>query len=65
MPYQPTVEQQAILAHDRHRHARVLAGPGTGKSATVVALVKRLLADHPGSKLRSERPGETSVLPIA
>jgi hypothetical protein len=42
MPYVSTTEQKAILAHDRHQHARVLAGPGTGKSATVVALVDLL-----------------------
>lgn len=47
MPYEPTDEQRAILAHDRRRHARVLAGPGTGKSATLVALVDQLLgANH-------------------
>ena len=44
MPYEPTAEQRAILAHDHHCHARVLAGPGTGKSATVVALLDQLLA---------------------
>ena len=47
MPYVPTDEQQAILAHDPERHARVLAGPGTGKSATLVALVDHLLAGNP------------------
>ena len=43
MPYAPTVEQQAILAHTVNHHARVLAGPGTGKSASLVALMDRLL----------------------
>src|SRR5579872_3072961 len=52
MPYDPTPEQQQILAHDRHRHARVLAGPGTGKSATVVALVDQLLAGNPAPRIR-------------
>jgi DNA helicase-2/ATP-dependent DNA helicase PcrA len=47
MQYVPTPEQKAILAHDRHRHARVLAGPGTGKSATLVALVDQLLEGNP------------------
>jgi DNA helicase-2/ATP-dependent DNA helicase PcrA len=42
MGYAPTPEQQAIIDHDYRRHGRVLAGPGTGKSATVVALVARL-----------------------
>lgn len=41
----PTPEQQAILNHDPGRHARVLAGPGTGKSAILVALANRLLAE--------------------
>lgn len=45
--FDPTPEQQAILAHDPDRHARVLAGPGTGKSATLVALVDQLLAGAP------------------
>ena len=42
MTYAPTPEQRAIIDHDHHRDGRVLAGPGTGKSATVVALVARL-----------------------
>ena len=41
--YEPTPEQQAILDHDRGRYARLLAGPGTGKSATVVSLILKLL----------------------
>lgn len=52
MPYVPTPEQQAILAHDRHRHARVLAGPGTGKSATLVALVDQLLGGNPAPRIK-------------
>jgi DNA helicase-2/ATP-dependent DNA helicase PcrA len=52
MPYEPTVEQEAILAHDRHRHGRVLAGPGTGKSATLVALADRLLDDDPALRIK-------------
>src|SRR5271166_1935646 len=52
MPYEPTAEQRAILAHDQHRHARVLAGPGTGKSATVVALVDQLLAGNPAPHIK-------------
>jgi len=42
----PTPEQTAILGHDADRHARVLAGPGTGKSATLVALVDPLRTDE-------------------
>jgi DNA helicase-2/ATP-dependent DNA helicase PcrA len=52
MPYDPTAEQRAILAHDRHHHARVLAGPGTGKSATLVALVDHLLAGNPAPRIK-------------
>lgn len=52
MPYDPTAEQRAILAHDRRRHARVLAGPGTGKSATLVALVDQLLAGNPAPRIK-------------
>jgi DNA helicase-2/ATP-dependent DNA helicase PcrA len=42
--FHPTPEQEAILNHNPERHARVLAGPGTGKSATLVALIDKLLA---------------------
>lgn len=48
----PTPEQQAILGHDPSRHARVLAGPGTGKSATLVALVDQLMARRPAPRLK-------------
>lgn len=47
--FELTGEQQALLNHEPGRHARVLAGPGTGKSAMLVALVDRLLRG-------SERP---------
>jgi DNA helicase II / ATP-dependent DNA helicase PcrA len=50
--FQPTEEQQAILAHDPSRHARLLAGPGTGKSATTVALLDRLLAGKDAPRVR-------------
>src|SRR6266849_4505337 len=52
MAYVPTGEQTAILAHDYHRHARVLAGPGTGKSATLVGLVDHLLAGNPAPRIK-------------
>lgn len=52
MPYTPTEEQRAIIAHPLGRHARILAGPGTGKSATIVALVDRLLAGEPKPRVR-------------
>ena len=52
MAYDPTPEQRQILAHEPSRHGRVLAGPGTGKSATVVDLIHRLLASNHGSPPR-------------
>lgn len=52
MPYRPTPEQEAILAYHVGQHARVLAGPGTGKSATVVALVDHLLAGNPAPRVK-------------
>jgi ATP-dependent exoDNAse (exonuclease V) beta subunit len=36
-------EQQAILQYPSPSTGRFLAGPGTGKSATIVALIERLL----------------------
>jgi DNA helicase II / ATP-dependent DNA helicase PcrA len=47
-----TEEQQAIIAHDPRRHARILAGPGTGKSTTLVRLVQRVREANPDHKLR-------------
>jgi DNA helicase-2/ATP-dependent DNA helicase PcrA len=38
-----TDEQQAIVNHPLPGHGRVLAGPGTGKSATAVALAEGIL----------------------
>jgi hypothetical protein len=59
--YQPTAEQERVLAHRADRHARLLAGPGTGKSATVVALMSRLLAadrvPHPAAYLHPRSDG--------
>jgi DNA helicase II / ATP-dependent DNA helicase PcrA len=52
MPYIPTDEQEAILAHNPAQHARVLAGPGTGKSATLVAFLDRLLVDNPRLRIQ-------------
>lgn len=50
--FTPTEEQRKILAHDVGRHARVLAGPGTGKSATLVALIDELLGRDPTPRIR-------------
>src|SRR5712692_10037559 len=48
----PTPEQTAILGHGPDRHGRVLAGPGTGKSATLVGLVDHLLAGNPAPRIK-------------
>src|SRR5664280_979428 len=50
--FAPTPEQKAILEHDHSRHARVLAGPGTGKSTTMVAFLTRLLSGDPEIRVR-------------
>jgi DNA helicase-2/ATP-dependent DNA helicase PcrA len=50
--FHPTPEQQRILDHEIARHARVLAGPGTGKSATIVALIDDVLSRVPAPRLR-------------
>jgi DNA helicase-2/ATP-dependent DNA helicase PcrA len=52
MAFVPTPEQTAIIGHGMDRHARVLAGPGTGKSATLVALVDQLLSGNPAPRLK-------------
>lgn len=52
MTFSPTPEQVAILGHDPTRHARVLAGPGTGKSTTMVAFLSRLLEADPDLRVR-------------
>lgn len=50
--FDPTAEQLLVLGHDLSLPARVLAGPGTGKSATVVALIQQLLEGQPGARVR-------------
>lgn len=45
-------EQLAILDHDVSDHGRVLAGPGTGKSFTNVALVLHLQESRPDLNVR-------------
>ncbi len=50
--YEPTREQRDILRHPPDRSGRVLAGPGTGKSATVVSLASELLKRESAPKIR-------------
>src|SRR6266508_5056694 len=46
MPWTPTPEQEAVIVHDTTKCARLLAGPGTGKSATVIRLILRAAAEQ-------------------
>ena len=46
MSFTPTEEQKAIIEHDPSKHARVLAGPGTGKSTTMIALLDHILEEN-------------------
>ncbi|MFH1007350.1 MAG: UvrD-helicase domain-containing protein [Candidatus Latescibacterota bacterium] len=41
-----TPEQQEFLRHPRNEHARLLAGPGTGKSTTIIEYAGLLLRDE-------------------
>jgi DNA helicase-2/ATP-dependent DNA helicase PcrA len=50
--FKPSQEQAAILAHQPDKHACVLAGPGTGKSATMVAWLGDLLKQENPPKLK-------------
>lgn len=52
MPFDPTPEQRTILQHDPCRHARILAGPGTGKSTTLVALVHKLRGEDESLRMK-------------
>src|SRR5262245_19008981 len=52
MPFDPTPEQKKVLAHDHKLHGRVLAGPGTGKSATMVSYIRQLHKIDEPPKLR-------------
>lgn len=47
-----TPEQEAFINHDPSRHARVLAGPGTGKSFASVAFLERLATTSPELRTR-------------
>ena len=48
MSWTPTNEQQKIIDHDIGRHGRVLAGPGTGKSATIIRMMLRMASEDEG-----------------
>src|SRR6266550_2880477 len=42
-----TEQQQHVIHHDPTRHGRVVAGPGTGKSWTAIALLSQLHEAQP------------------
>lgn len=48
----PSEEQRSLLQHPADAHGVVLAGPGTGKSTTVLQLVGRLAESSPDIKVR-------------
>jgi DNA helicase-2/ATP-dependent DNA helicase PcrA len=50
--YTPTPEQTKILNHDPRKHARILAGPGTGKSTTTVDLIAKLVSHNDSIRLK-------------
>lgn len=45
-------QQQAFVDHDPTQSARVLAGPGTGKSYAAVQFLERLAKERPGLRVR-------------
>jgi superfamily I DNA/RNA helicase len=50
--FEPTNEQLAIIRHNPENNARVLAGPVTGKSSTLIALINNLLERFPTLRIR-------------
>jgi DNA helicase-2/ATP-dependent DNA helicase PcrA len=48
----PLPQQSEVIEHPANRHGRVLAGPGTGKSTTVLRLGQRLLQEVPPIRVR-------------
>src|SRR6266446_10507578 len=52
MPFDPTEEQRRLLTHDPGSHGVLLAGPGTGKSATMVAYIDQLANEEDAPRVR-------------
>jgi superfamily I DNA/RNA helicase len=50
--FTPSPDQLAVIDHEPAHNGRVLAGPGTGKSSTGVALIRRLAETHPDLQIR-------------
>lgn len=47
-----TEEQKKIFDHDPNKHACILAGPGTGKSSTIIGYVCRIKEQYPEKNIR-------------
>lgn len=47
-----TEEQNKIFKHDPAKHACILAGPGTGKSSTIIGYVRRIKEQYPEKNIR-------------
>lgn len=47
-----TDEQKKILEHDPSKHACILAGPGTGKSSTIISYISKLREKYPDKVVR-------------
>lgn len=52
MAFEFTEQQKKVINHNHTNNGVVRAGPGTGKSATVVALAQRLNRENPEVRLR-------------
>ena len=49
---QYTSEQLKILKHDPTKHARILAGPGTGKSSIIISYIIKIHKNYPNKIVR-------------
>jgi DNA helicase-2/ATP-dependent DNA helicase PcrA len=66
MAFELTPEQLEVIKHKLPGHGRLLAGPGTGKSTTAIALLEKLLDDHNGQiKLKFITFTRASALELA
>lgn len=50
--FEPTKDQNRVIQHTPSKHGRVLAGPGTGKSSTAVALAVELAQQTPRPRVK-------------
>jgi len=47
-----TEEQKKIFQHDPSKHACILAGPGTGKSSTIISYIYKVKEQYPDKNIR-------------